>query len=434
MKLRKTSCALLAAAAAFTFSSCAENNSISSDVSAPDSTVSDAYSSEENISESSTVSSSDSTESRTTGNDKYVGVKPEFASLSDIKAGIPDALALSPENIILPDNVSVDFDSVRKITATEYVPLTDDIIKKLASDFFGEEYDDKYITDMGEVLGVQDPYGAPHYDYVDDDHSNRVSLYYDTGIGVFTDCTDYIHFLPSSTFKTSYELDGKKLPTDSCPLWDSPYTIKQAVEYASDYIDKYLSESGADSFEARPIKAEVYELSGFDKATEKLGGDETVNLINIRFAAYYHDVPMMYNDTVSNTENRTETLAVPIEQISVTMYKPDKIGTLSISNINNIKDSGEEYDSLVTLESAVKLASAYLAGNYTFAAEEISLEYAYKSDKNSEDRPVEPYWIFRTVPVKHIPDDSYPCRCIFVNAVDGEVSSYISELDNVEFF
>ncbi|MCH5324550.1 MAG: hypothetical protein J1E39_04980 [Eubacterium sp.] len=382
--------------------------------------------------------------------EQYAGsekIIPKYASIEKIKEEINSMYSKPPyyepyelasedyERLHLPsfwENVELISDSVTVLDTARTAALDEQTRDEIIKDFFGDEYDPKYVAQPGD-----DYYIRGMYNYVDSERKNRVSLDNDIARGIITDCKDVIYFDEFSELKMSLYLNAKpdtpereKWGNHTIELWGETIAVGKTVVFAENYATDLIAKLGIENYIVDASSVQLYHLTNFDKETETLGGEDEIDYLVINFKAYcvdedYNGVPLMsYSAAGYNNSSDDDTIAPSLVNpfsLTVIMYKPDKIGYINF-DIPQITEPTvcAKYADMLTLNTAAQIADEYLAS--AFFSEKVSLEYM----QNAETGQLMPYWIFRKGGHYNVPN-SIKYKFICVNAVTGEVDSNLPE-------
>ena len=244
------------------------------------------------------------------------------------------------------------------------------------------------------------------------------------GKGMIQVCSDYSNIwmakgkingiMPYYDAIDSYNLvTGEGNVNDTFKLLDKEVTIKEMVEFVTDYLDNHIPVQYNREFKYRVVEARTMDAEG-------------IPAIGMNIRREYEGVPFDYinpstiNEFNSDYDNERGWIVVA-----------DSQEIENLSGLGGMRDTVEkiegEYDEIIPLSSALEELSNYIGDNSIYDVYGIEVVYQFQikeSDKNSEEKISEgiPKWKIITVNEN---DDKY--TWFYVDMKTGEISHRYKE-------
>lgn len=212
---------------------------------------------------------------------------------------------------------------------------------------------------------------------------------------------DEFHLLRDGMPQVSYEIDG------------CDYSVEMAVKYGVEYIKNInIMNYMDDRFEIVPSEV-VVESTQYSENTN-MANEETFYYW-IYFDITIKDVPL--NNTGLGLVTKD---AFSVATFAIQIDKKDHVGCIRHVGYAGISNAIEYNGKVVTLESALKELSSYLAAEYKYDVTEIGLRYCslYKGASGNEYHP---FW--KIVLMEENGNDLVPSftRAAYIDMITGDI-------------
>lgn len=340
------------------------------------------------------------------GCDKMKIGEVQYASLQDVYNDINLSIEEQYENLILPENISIDHVDCLKTYRTIYpIPPQSDNEKIEKLKEFVE-----LMTGEFHAEGVEEIAERKCFCYKNRDEKSGNEFYARLTSGELVYSSSDIPFYFTGEKMNVYHLDrGDSIDKQSIIFRENnEWNISDAISYS----DSFLKNELAPYLSYSDMRIKNVVISEFSNQTKQLAFE------------YEYLVDGIPVDTIGDAHGDWYMLT---PQLYISFDSPNHIGNIWASMSFPHEAPQQLKDSFVTLASALKLLEQHLAANHTYTVNDIELQYACLT-KIGQDTAYQyrPYWriVLYEVQPGHI--QSVGQIAAYVDMQSGQINIYDS--------
>lgn len=340
--------------------------------------------------------------------------KLEYKTLAEVLAEAPNALGKTYDNMTLPESVSLP--SPEKLhtmsvdNSAEHI--TEEQLKQKCIDtakyMNGEQPDANKITIETYSAGRFD---CQYFPEGSDNENYNYNIKLESSGGCLIWEPDIISgeagdVMLAADIAKAYTAEDNGLASVVGDLAGEDYTAKQALEFAQKTIDNVLPLC-ADQYETKPVIVCILN-DEYDEHQSFL----------VRFALCADGVEFDLTDTAHvGGANMT------VNYADVVITHPDVVTQVYCYTYTRGIEKTELEDKFITLDSALRHASAEFAPYFTNAVTDINIVYALPSfpESSEENEETEPYEYRPMWRLSLDEPNNLKIRCIYIDMVTGDL-------------